>query len=1018
MFIKRIISSIPFLLFSIVNFSQQTNLQFKHLTPNEGLTQSVIYNIYTDSRGFVWMTGLDGINRFDGTKCLANKEIAPGLAGVATTNGILEDNNGDIWFGYNEGLIKFSYRLNIFSIVPLNKLIRTSTNNSSQTYTPAITDADNSFVVGLNSDEIFIYNPTLNKITELPKPFEIGYSISALFLKKKNKGFVNNLCLGYQIQDTFYLCRYAINKNNKPYWQLLASSCGFNTVTSVAMQDDSTLIIVAPKQIAKLHFNTNLFVIKTFPEVVNPGVVIDLNKNIWIGTSNDGLYAVDGKTLAIKAHYQNEPNNPGSIMGNTAGPYCDRLGNLWVEDNFKGVDYCNLADTKFISSFTQQQSLVVGSSSFIRNIVEDANGYFYCGTVNRGIVVLDKNLRFLKPLSGIPNQLVCPDMLLQGQSLYIGADNAADAFLYKYNLSNHTVKKIKNKYDNGNSRVYQLSGMANGHLLAATYYGLWEINTTTDAFETLPGITEEYGAIVFSHEDRHGQVYKGVINGGLSIYKPTTVGYKKVFEIETKFTVKHCAEINDSLMWIGTSNGFYLLNTQTLSIKKHYTTANGLANNTVYAIMPDDKGNLWLSTNKGLSYFYVNAENFKHFTIEDGLQSNEFNTHTVVRTKDGRIIFGGVNGLTTIDPAILNKRSISPIVQLTGMKADSSMNPFSFDEKNKLQLPAGSNAIEFEVTAIDFINPANCKVLYRLIGYDDKWRETTNPGIARFINLPFGSYTLEYRSTNAEGEWGAGYKTFPFTIAAYWWQTWQFKIACIFLGLAIALFFIRLYVQTKLQRQKRLLEKNMAIAQERERIITDLHDDVGATLSSLNIYGDLAAAVWDTQPQESRKMIKTISSTSKDLMTRMGDIIWSMKPADEEKYTLEARLKNYSSELLAPKNIVCEFDIDEKLAASITNPEIRKNILLIAKEAINNIAKYSEASKAVVSLKQQNETVLITISDNGKGYQAESIKPGNGINNIKQRCKQLQGSCNIQSAIGQGTTVGCSFPIAIISYTP
>ncbi len=191
MFIKRIISSIPFLLFSIVNFSQQTNLQFKHLTPNEGLTQSVIYNIYTDSRGFVWMTGLDGINRFDGTKCLANKEIAPGLAGVATTNGILEDNNGDIWFGYNEGLIKFSYRLNIFSIVPLNKLIRTSTNNSSQTYTPAITDADNSFVVGLNSDEIFIYNPTLNKITELPKPFEIGYSISALFLKKKNKGFLS-----------------------------------------------------------------------------------------------------------------------------------------------------------------------------------------------------------------------------------------------------------------------------------------------------------------------------------------------------------------------------------------------------------------------------------------------------------------------------------------------------------------------------------------------------------------------------------------------------------------------------------------------------------------------------------------------------------------------------------------------------------------------------------------------------------------------------------------------------------
>lgn len=222
--------------------------------------------------------------------------------------------------------------------------------------------------------------------------------------------------------------------------------------------------------------------------------------------------------------------------------------------------------------------------------------------------------------------------------------------------------------------------------------------------------------------------------------------------------------------------------------------------------------------------------------------------------------------------------------------------------------------------------------------------------------------------------------------------------------------------EEKIKLQQVQLEKKDAIIEERNRIIADLHDDVGATLSSMHIYGDLAGAVWDTQPQESRKMIEKISITSKDLMGRMGDIIWSMKPANEEKYTLEARLKNYSSELLAPKNIACEFDIDEKLAASITNPEIRKNILLIVKEAINNIAKYSEASKAVVSLKQQKEMVLLTISDNGKGYKAESIKPGNGINNINQRCKQLQGSCIMQSTIGQGATVGCSFPIATISY--
>jgi signal transduction histidine kinase len=217
--------------------------------------------------------------------------------------------------------------------------------------------------------------------------------------------------------------------------------------------------------------------------------------------------------------------------------------------------------------------------------------------------------------------------------------------------------------------------------------------------------------------------------------------------------------------------------------------------------------------------------------------------------------------------------------------------------------------------------------------------------------------------------------------------------------------------------KKTELEKKDAIIEERNRIITDLHDDVGATLSSLNIYGDLACNVWDTQPEESKKMMKKISIISKDLMNRMADIVWSMKSADEEKYTLEARLKNYCTELLSPKNIVVEFDIYDKLTATITDPEIRKNILLIAKEAINNIAKYSMATKAKISFKQQKEMGLLMISDNGKGFEINAIKPGNGIGNIQNRCSQLKGSCHIDTALDDGVAITCSFPIAIISHT-
>ena len=129
------------------------------------------------------------------------------------------------------------------------------------------------------------------------------------------------------------------------------------------------------------------------------------------------------------------------------------------------------------------------------------------------------------------------------------------------------------------------------------------------------------------------------------------------------------------------------------------------------------------------------------------------------------------------------------------------------------------------------------------------------------------------------------------------------------------------------------------------------------------------------------------------------------------------RLKNYANELLTPKNITCLFEIDIDVSQKITLPEVRKNILLITKEAMNNIAKYSEANKALIKLVLQNETLLLSIIDNGNGFDATTIKQGNGLQHIQQRCKQLNGTCTIFSNAGKGTAITCSLPIAIISHT-
>ncbi len=230
-------------------------------------------------------------------------------------------------------------------------------------------------------------------------------------------------------------------------------------------------------------------------------------------------------------------------------------------------------------------------------------------------------------------------------------------------------------------------------------------------------------------------------------------------------------------------------------------------------------------------------------------------------------------------------------------------------------------------------------------------------------------------------------------------------IALLVLGGMFVLFFVYRHYHNK-----QLTE--IAI---RNKISRDLHDDIGATLSSINIFGELAQHNIENRPGDSREMLGKITDQAKNLMGRMGDVIWSMKPELDENNSIAGRLKNYGSELLAPQGISCQFEIDEAVANKITNPVVRKNILLIVKEAMNNIAKYSGAGKTNVSLLKQGNYIILSISDNGKGFPVTGTRQGNGLGNMHQRCEDIGGTCKILSEPGKGVNITCIFPMTIFS---
>ena len=211
--------------------------------------------------------------------------------------------------------------------------------------------------------------------------------------------------------------------------------------------------------------------------------------------------------------------------------------------------------------------------------------------------------------------------------------------------------------------------------------------------------------------------------------------------------------------------------------------------------------------------------------------------------------------------------------------------------------------------------------------------------------------------------------------------------------------------------------QKLSLAKVRNKISQDLHDDIGASLSSLQIYGTIAEKTITEDPAKAKEMMHKISIQSKQLMENMNDIVWSMKTNDVNTTSLVAKIKNYGADLLNEKNIICQYHIVPEAEHSLQTIRARKNILMIIKEAMNNIAKYSNATEAKIDFRQEGTNLVLIISDNGLGFNSDVAKKGNGLVNMQQRTLEINGNLIVESTPGKGTVINAVFPLAAINNT-
>lgn len=467
-------------------------------------------------------------------------------------------------------------------------------------------------------------------------------------------------------------------------------------------------------------------------------------------------------------------------------------------------------------------------------------------------------------------------------------------------------------------------------------------------------------------------------------------------------SVKDIIQFNDSLYYVA-ANNLNILNINTGKIRE-ISVYDGLPSTNVTSLQLDASGDLWLSTIGGICTYDYIRNTFRVYDQKDGLittTSLDNLMQTSTKLNRNRLMFAGGNNFVIFDPELIKDKRKPENVTITDFKLHNNNLPVDSILKLKtLQLTHRQNSITIEFASLNYTHHNKLKYYHMLEGADETWIRTNGPIAANYSYLPPGEYVFKVRAANSEGISSSNITTLRIYIKPAFWQTWWF----IGFTLVTAAGLIY-YIYT--QRLRRVLE----VQKIREKVARDLHDDMGSTLSTINILGEMVKMKVNGNNQTVNEYLTKITDNSSRMMEAMDDIVWSIKPSNDSIQKITARMREFASTILEPKEIEYTFVIDEKIRDLVINMQIRRDLFLIFKEAVNNLAKYSKASAASITLNCKNKKLFLRIRDNGTGFDLEAEPPGNGLINMTKRAQMLGGTLHIESAQGKGTSILLEIPI-------
>jgi ligand-binding sensor domain-containing protein/two-component sensor histidine kinase len=984
---------------------------FSRLSANDGLFSNFINCVWQDQRGFLWIGSENGLQRYDGHKFIRMYgESLDKSIPILPVHQILGDKQDHMWIRMGEIIGQYDVRTNNFK--------RAITPKRNSGYLLSI-DTKGRVIIN-NLEGIFIYNPKTNtfgkdkNIIDCPDDWGVitvtedpvtdnfwicgrrGLGLFDIHTKKFYSHDYNPLHIGLlKATPSTDVMNLFIDSKHR-YW---IAQWPYRPGLTVNLYDAASQTLV------------NKMLEPDIPAYHEFGAFVESGNQIWAFGSNLLNIYDEGEKVLYK-FYDSNNTNYGIKFTAVSSIYKDRDGNTWLATD-NGL-YKATVITHGISHGTLKME--TGNITFVQQITGDKLIFGTWGADGIHTVNIFDSLKFSRNdelkanvdrnmpyADGVYGSAWCMIEHSVTHHLWFGCQEGAlmdydpvkkqTHFLYLPIFDKRTLRQV---VEDGAHNLW--FGTQWGRIIRLAPDGQFKI-------------FEEYHSVVYKMMvDSKGKIWIGTTTKGLFVFDPVTGKTIKTYsamgkagQVLSKPGVKDIVQLNDSLMAIACDVNLDILNRYTGKIKQ-ITPYQGLPNPVIYSMQTDNDGALWFSTNRNIIKYDWKKNEFRAYDQRDGLVSTTNNRNLLdlsTRLKSGRLIFAGGNNFVAFDPNVLKSKTVPKDVTITDIRLfNTYIRVDSVMYRGGLVLPHDKNSLTIEYASMTYTDRNRMVYYYMLEGAGKTWIRADNANIASFPSLPPGHYVFKVRCENTEGLASRHTTELSIYIRPAFWQTWWFILLLLILAA------VPVYIIYNLR-----INRMAAVQRLREKVARDLHDDMGSTLTSINILSAMAANKITGENAPAREYLGKISTNSNQMMDAMDDIVWSIKPDNDTMPRIVARMREYAANVLEPKDIEYTVVNDDNIKNIKLDMDVRRNLFLIYKESLNNLVKYSGATDVSIEFFVHHGRLQLVVKDNGIGIDPKIIKPGNGLSNMKNRAAAIGGKLVVSSKPGDGTLITLEIPI-------